>query len=148
MSRRVINVDSMQGPGIRRVPVRPHNSGSHKAGYGVSFPATPLCSVPLRSGPSTRLRTGPSTRLRTGLTRILRLRCTPLRSVPLRSGRTVGGRFAQGKRGPSTRLRMLGGGRACPCRLALRRGSGQGLRASFDFAALRYAPFRFAQDER
>ena len=48
--------------------------------------------------------------------------------------------FAQGHRGGAA---------------ALRRGSGQGgwpiwvgLRPSFDFAALRFAPFRFAQDER
>ena len=62
---------------------------------------------------------------------ILRLRYTPLCSVSLRSGRTGGGtpsafRCAQG--GVEGRVGWLG--------------------LSFDFAALRCAPFRFAQDER
>ena len=67
---------------------------------------------------------------------------TPLCSVLLCSGRTGGPASVSLHSAPSTRLRMLGGGGG-DAELAV-----VGLARSFDFATLRCAPFRFAQDER
>ena len=110
---------------LRSASLRTNGRGSLRSGEAGPFDAAQ------DAGPSTPLRTGPSTRLRTGLTRILRLRCTPLRFVPLRSGRTVRGRFAQGKGGPFDYAQDARRGRtpgAFRFARGLRRGSGQALR--------------------
>ena len=108
-------------------------------------------------GPSTRLRTGFSTRLRTGPSSVRPERSRRVGVGPstrLRTGLPGAPILAFPQRGEGTfgllhSFFVFSGGAPLPFALGggVRLPIWVGLRASFDCAALRCAPFRFAQDE-